>query len=344
MSPRESIATITVAFVTFLWSCADHGTNALNESAHFRIAYFTDQFDSLRVISADGSGDAGITKFNTKGISTDWFPNNHTLVFSDANGDSSVLWLLDVRTGSKKSVFTTQRASIHNLRVAPNGQKMACTIYYWNNTGSQLFVLESDGRNPIAVTPADRFVWEIDWSPTSSQIIMNLEHRIWEVFPDGSHFREIQTDSGQAFQPAYSPDGTHICYSLNRDTTSAIYVMLADGSDPRPITPLDRSYKGSPQWSPDGLDIVYVQDDSHHVARVFSMTSSGERRRQLSTVQGTHFAPRWIANECIVFFSNETMDLWIVDRNGSQTSRLTQISPEQRGSNLIFAVSKTPIL
>ena len=69
--------------------------------------------------------------------------------------------------------------------------------------------------------------------------------------------------------PIWAPDGKQLAYS-HEPTASAdtvadvlVYVIGADGSDPRPITTFETGFAGVQGWSPDGSTIVvaYVRQD-----------------------------------------------------------------------------------
>lgn len=58
-----------------------------------------------------------------------------------------------------------------------------------------------------------------------------------------------------------SPDGRQIAYVSSKNGSSDIWVMNADGSNPRAITDAHPEAEADPQWSPDGQWIAYV---THH--------------------------------------------------------------------------------
>ena len=75
------------------------------------------------------------------------------------------------------------------------------------------------------------------------------------------HFRSLEAQGKEPHDAQWSPDGARIAVNIvnikaKPRNGSAIYVLDADGSDFRRITPL-RLNAGSPDWSPDGKRIVF---------------------------------------------------------------------------------------
>lgn len=77
---------------------------------------------------------------------------------------------------------------------------------------------------------------------------------------DGSGRTKIKTGEGIALDPALSPDGKHIAYTLVDPTTmkADIHVMSIDGSGDKKITEgKDKQIAFAPSWSPDGKRLAY---------------------------------------------------------------------------------------
>ena len=75
------------------------------------------------------------------------------------------------------------------------------------------------------------------------------------------HFRSLEARAQEPHDAQWSPDGTRIAVNMlnvkaKPRNGSAIYVLNADGSGFRRITPI-RLNAGSPDWSPDGKRIVF---------------------------------------------------------------------------------------
>jgi dipeptidyl aminopeptidase/acylaminoacyl peptidase len=113
------------------------------------------------------------------------------------------------------------------------------------------------------------------WSPDGSKLALSSSARlsnddhypasanIWVVKPDGSAPEPLttQTMAGGSWRPLWSPDGTKILFeSVNAldgsdrknggNSTSNIWAMNADGSDPTPLTKLRAVTSSEASWRP----------------------------------------------------------------------------------------------
>jgi dipeptidyl aminopeptidase/acylaminoacyl peptidase len=98
-----------------------------------------------------------------------------------------------------------------------------------------------------------------------------LEYAIATVNPDGSGFELLTTDSEQAFQPAWSPDGGRLAFVVGRPfRDDAIFVMDASGGNRIQLTGGSNSmFESGPRWSPDGAKL------SFNYFQIFVMDADG---------------------------------------------------------------------
>ena len=122
----------------------------------------------------------------------------------------------------------------------------------------------------------------------------NLDNADIEVVnADGSGLRSLTgTSPFQNLQPAWSPDGSRIAFSSDRDnaqrethTHFEVYVMNADGSGVRRLTFSNTQGNGasSPHWSPDGRRIVFADDLTNGNSALYVMNSDGSGIRRLTS-------------------------------------------------------------
>jgi Tol biopolymer transport system component len=112
------------------------------------------------------------------------------------------------------------------------------------------------------------------------------------IHADGSG-RTLIADTGEATEPAISPDGARIAYT-NGGSDSGIWTMKIDGTDRKRIARVAKDVVSGPTWSPDGTrlafvalpiergdapvpsDIWLVDADGTHLTKLTS-TASGDR-------------------------------------------------------------------
>lgn len=84
------------------------------------------------------------------------------------------------------------------------------------------------------------------------------------------------TDNKLSYAPAWSPDGSQIAFARAKARTweeccgydaARIWVMNADGSDPRAVGPWGVAQQVGPQWMPDGRSVVYTVSAPHAAER-----------------------------------------------------------------------------
>lgn len=75
---------------------------------------------------------------------------------------------------------------------------------------------------------------------------------IWRINADGSNHKRV----GAGFEATWSPDGSRLAFTLEKDGNIDIYMSKLDGSDVTRLTTHDAIDHG-PTWSPDGSMIAF---------------------------------------------------------------------------------------
>ena len=99
--------------------------------------------------------------------------------------------------------------------------------------------------------------------------------------------------------PAISPDGRYIAFSVRQHGQTLLYVMQADGTNPR-IVADSLDLQGAPTWAPDGQSITSAADD-HGVPHLYRVPLDG--RSPALFVQEYSVDPAWAPDGRFVVYS-----------------------------------------
>lgn len=143
--------------------------------------------------------------------------------------------------------------------------------------GLSLWSSTAPGSETASAQPEQSSKWDVsspDFSAPSSTVALDLTQGTWmslDVSPDGTtivfdllgDIYTLPITGGMAtnissglqwdMQPRYSPNGRQIAFTSDRAGGDNIWVMNADGSNPRAITKETFRLLNNPAWSPDGL-------------------------------------------------------------------------------------------
>ena len=96
-----------------------------------------------------------------------------------------------------------------------------------------------------------------------SYVLPSAPGDIYVVRPDGSELENLTDSPWHDTMPAWSPDGSKIVFTSNRDGTDPaigqwdVFIMDADGSGVRNVTQTDDVNERVPAWSADGETLLF---------------------------------------------------------------------------------------
>src|SRR5438045_4463002 len=277
------------------WRFALHGVSDQIEQwvfgkrgmAQTRIAYVNN--GELKIVDSDGAETRAITT-GRGALSPAWSPTGESVVFTVLGNTGTQVQELDVRTGKTRRVSQIRAG----LNITPVYQPGGNSILYAQGTGN--------GTDLVLATLA----------------------------LDSSRPKKITIGRGtDNTSPSYSPDGAQIAFISGRSGSPQVYIMDADGSNVQLLTPYKagaRSYRASPDWSPDGRAVAYEQQKG-----VFQigMIDLRDRVRKQLTSEGENEDPSWAPDgRHLVFTSSRGGDkqLWIVDTESGRARQLDRKS------------------
>ncbi len=98
----------------------------------------------------------------------------------------------------------------------------------------------------------------VDASPDGKTLVFDLLGHVYTIPVDGGDARVLTGDSGVAvnFQPAYSPDGSRIAFISDRSGQNNLWIMNADGGNPRIIEQNLEARHSLPRFTSDGRFVL----------------------------------------------------------------------------------------
>jgi TolB protein len=188
------------------------------------------------VMNADGSNQKRLTNQPGDDGHPHWSPDGRHIVFNSARTTPDLkadwgkqfheVFMMNSDGSDVKQISKLKTVSTYPS-FSPDGKRICfrCVVdepgYLWDLThsprNSEIFVINTDGTNPVNLTKNAAYDGWPSWSPDGRKIVFSSNRagpvnigQLYLINPDGSGLQQITDGPGSFVQPSWSRDGKKI--------------------------------------------------------------------------------------------------------------------------------------
>lgn len=290
----------------------------------------------VRYMDAEGAT-TQITRLTEAPSDLEWSPDGRTLAFGMLVRQHDE-WRIAMPTPPRGAKWVEAPRVVTKVRYRADRQG------FLENGARQLFTVPADGGTPRQITSGEWPANGNSWTPDGKALLFTSnrvadaeytwrQSDIYRADVNTGAVTQLTRRNGPDNTPVPSPDGRYIAYTGYDSTDAtwkdaALYVMEADGSNPRALTEkLDRTPSGM-MWAPDGSGVYFnaenegsrnlyfasLKGDVRQVtkgAQVLSVTDLGRSYLAVGTMS-TSARP----TDVVAFDVRTGTPKWLTDVNG----------------------------
>jgi Tol biopolymer transport system component/imidazolonepropionase-like amidohydrolase len=192
------------------------------------------------------------------------------------------------------------------------------------------------GDEKTIVIDTNETTWSnVDVSPDGKTIVFDMLGDIYVMPITGGEATALTNSLSWNIQPRFSPDGKEIAFISDRDGADNLWIMKADGSEPRQISKEKRNLVHNPNWSPDGEYIAvkkgFVSARSIAAGEIWLFHKAGGNGFQLRERMGGEQAQKTIAEPAFspdgryVYYSKDSTPGTVWQYNKNPTTQIFTI-------------------
>jgi dipeptidyl aminopeptidase/acylaminoacyl peptidase len=261
-------------------------------------------------------------------------------------GDGRIVWSSGGDLSTDAGRLTDTPVEEAQAAWSPDGTRLAFRV---GTAGTRdvlhVAVMASDGSGRTDLPGSANHESQPGWSADGARIVYRSSvpgdaHSgdIWVMNADGSGKHPLGDAAAAGSDeryPVFSPDGTRIAFTSDRDGDFEIYVAAADGSGPVKLTD-NAVFDSAPSWSPDGTRIAFERgpagDSPGNEVWTLGLDPARRDERRLTTNDVLDEGPAWApAGDAIVFTSLRagSSDIWRMQPDGSDPVAVTTAAAKE---------------
>lgn len=255
----------------------------------------------IYAMNADGSNLINLTNSPADDMQPMWSPDGTRIAFVSNRAGLQEIYVMNEDGSDVRKVSASTALSVNLPHWSPDGTQLV----YAEVGGGAPFVwrVNADGSNPQQLfdNPGDGWV-EKSWHAgglwlacARSAGVVGSAEDVFLMELAGTVVANLTALTGNDERPAWSPDGTALAWTSDRNGNFEVYVADFDGS--ALMTPVNVSndpatQDDGPEWSPDGQQVVF-----HKLAGgngdIYRVNRDGSNPVRLTTDPADDRWPSW---------------------------------------------------
>jgi Tol biopolymer transport system component/DNA-binding winged helix-turn-helix (wHTH) protein len=191
--------------------------------------------------------------------------------------------------------------------ISPDGRYLA----FADEVGLYLRLIDG-GETHALWAPKGFVVAGISWFPNGAHLAVALSRSgepssLWDISVLGGSARQLHVEG---LEPVVSPDGACIAFLKGSKIRQQLWIMNADGSQPRQLAGKEGDYFGQIAWSPDSQRLAYARGTLRHGygirlrIELYDVNSGGSR--EITSPTGLNFPLAWTSSGRLIYSRDET--------------------------------------